>query len=382
MSRLAAVAIGYNRDKSMRRLLASLEAAYYDEPCDLIISIDNAGTDIVEKCASAFEWTHGNKKVVTYPQHQGLRKHILHCGDFVKDYDAIAVLEDDVVVAPGYFVYMREAVNKYQENDRIAGISLYNHLWNVNVNMPFEPEFTPYDTYFMQYAQSWGQIWMKRQWYEFKEWYKLHDEEITPCESIPEFVSGWPKTSWLKYHIKYCIDTDKYFVYPYHALATCYSDVGEHCRTKDTHLQIPMLQGIQHDFRFPNLERIDTAKYDAFFERVLPEAEKNGIRLSDICVDLYGSKVSSQGKRYLLSSKIKGYAVIETYAFEVKPHELNFLQDIHGQDFFLYDTIVLKENHYTKGTNEFRYRFRLYGKTHEMLNCVMEKIVNKVRRKK
>lgn len=39
-----------------------------------------------------------------------------------------------------------------------------------------------------------------------------------------------------------------YFVYPYHALSTCFSDAGDHCKVMDTRLQIFMLNGITDIF--------------------------------------------------------------------------------------------------------------------------------------
>jgi Glycosyl transferase family 2. len=216
MNKYAIVVIGYNRPVSMQRLLNSLSQGIYgNDKITLIISIDNSGTDEVKKCADIFFWKFGEKKIVVYPKKQGLRQHILHCGDFLYDYDAIAVLEDDIVVAPGFYTYMKETVKKYHDNDQIAGISLYNHLWNVHVNMPFEPVPTIYDTYFFQFAQSWGQIWMKKQWFDFQKWYKQNREEFGEINGVPESVCGWPSSSWLKYHIRYCVEKDKYFVYPY-----------------------------------------------------------------------------------------------------------------------------------------------------------------------
>lgn len=82
---------------------------------------------------------HGRKKIYTYPERLGLRKHILKCGDFLDFYDALVVLEDDLVVAPSFYMYVLMTVNKYIENNNIAGISLYTHLWNHNAGLPFTP---------------------------------------------------------------------------------------------------------------------------------------------------------------------------------------------------------------------------------------------------
>ncbi len=51
----------------------------------------------------------------------------LQCGDLTEKYDAVVVLEDDLVVAEGFMQYVVAAVEAYKNNDEIAGISLYTH---------------------------------------------------------------------------------------------------------------------------------------------------------------------------------------------------------------------------------------------------------------
>ncbi len=383
MKKYAILVIGYNRLKSIIRLLESLDKAYYDEEITLIISIDNSGSDVVEKYAKDFKWVHGEKIVKTYPERLGLRKHILQCGEFLNDYDALAVFEDDVVASQTFYQYMKCCVDKYYNDDRIAGISLYNHLWNVNVSQPFTPSPSAYDVYFMQYAQSWGQIWMKRQWKEFIQWYQKNDEEFLPQKNIPNFVSSWPKSSWLKYHIKFCIENNKFFVYPYKSLSTCFSDVGEHCGVKDTRFQVPLLTGKKDKYLLPDLSDADAVKYDAFFERIFNQKTINGICKDEVCIDIYGNKNDYYGKRYVLTSKNLPFKCVNDYAFDMKPHEENFINNIRGTGLFLYDTTV--EEKISRKNNEtmiFQYQFRLYGKRKSMVNCIKESIINRFKRGK
>lgn len=388
MGKYALIAIGYNRADKMQRLLKSLQGACYGtDDVTLIISIDNSGTDAVENVANSFLWTHGPKRVITYSERQGLKNHILHCGNLVIGYDALAVFEDDVVASVGFYQYMKNAVEKYGSDPRIAGISLYNHLWNVHVSVPFEPAFSQYDAYFLQFAQSWGQIWMKDQWLAFAAWYEKHKEEPEPQENIPYDVTGWPKTSWLKYHIKYCIETDKYFVYPYKALSTCFSDIGEHCWEQDSHLQVPMLATSKKEYCLPSLDDADAVKYDAFFERVFCEGQIAGIDVKDICIDLYGFRKGYMGKRYVLTTRRLPYRCVKTFGMELRPQEMNAVYDMPGEDFFLYDLSQSEpQNKRAKnGLRVFRYRFKLYGHTRQLMLCVMDKtwhrLMSKIKRK-
>lgn len=81
-SKYAIIAIGYNKVNSILRLLNSLnEAVYDDEQITLIVSVDKSDTDKVLCVANDFMWKHGEKQIRTFGERQGLKKHILSCGD-------------------------------------------------------------------------------------------------------------------------------------------------------------------------------------------------------------------------------------------------------------------------------------------------------------
>jgi len=331
MYRYGIVAIGYNRPDSMERLLTALETSNYQgHQVMLIVSIDNCGNDTVEQVAKTFQWSHGEKIIRTFPERQGLRNHILKCGSCMEEYDldAIAVFEDDVVPSPVFFSYMTQCTERYFDNEDIAGISLYKHGTNVNADLPFLPQPSQYDVFFMQFAQSWGQVWMCEQWKAFFDWYASaeNDHVFNPSE-LPEFVCRWPKTSWLKYHIKYCVEKNKYFVYPYHSYATCYSEAGEHTGSTTSRLQVPMQTQVVESLRLPE-HVTDGVVYDVFFEYD---------DHSDVCFDLYGTRTNYNGKHKVLSIRKLPYQIIYSYNMLLKPHEMNYLNNFPGNDFYLYD---------------------------------------------
>ena len=112
------VAIGYNRRDSLKRLLDALnEAEFREEQVLLIISLDYSGMPEIRELAEQYHWKHGEKLVKAYTERQGLRKHILHCGDYIEEYhlDAVAVFEDDVIPSPAFYNYMVQAVPFYEK---------------------------------------------------------------------------------------------------------------------------------------------------------------------------------------------------------------------------------------------------------------------------
>lgn len=335
--KLGIIVIGYNRKKPLERLLYRLNECYYSVPAVLLISIDYSGRSEIEEVAKSFEWEHGEKKVISYPERLGLRKHILLCGSYMEEYDldAVAVFEDDIYPSESFFSYMKQAVEFYKDDDRIAGISLYKHTLDTERNLPFEPMRSPFDAYFLQYAQSWGQIWMRKQWRCFSDWYEKNKSEFKGLEYLPNNVNCWPETSWLKYHIRYCVENNKYFVYPYNALSTCFAEAGEHTDKRYLRYQVPLDMGKNKEYCFPRLGQDGAVYYDVFFENT---SIGDYLGKAEICVDLYGYKESTLGKRYWLTTKILGYEVVETFGLVLKPQELNCIYHIPGNDIFLYDT--------------------------------------------
>lgn len=384
MENIAIVVVAYNRINSIKRVLKSLERAVYDEPIDLIISIDKSDNIEVPAFADNFEWKYGKKIVRKISERMGLRNHILSCGDFLDSYDAIVMLEDDIIVSPDFYFFTKEAVRFYGDDENIAGISLYTHIWNSHAHFPFEPIRTEYDTFFMQYAQSWGQVWMRNQWKAFKEWYNGNQDIFEKKEQglIPLNVKQWPETSWLKYHIKYCIDKNKYFVYPYISFTTDFTDVGVHNPETNTRFQVPLQFGIKKKFNFcPFGEK--ALKYDIFYENQTMFRNM----FEDCDIDLYGIKQNTGmlKKRFLLTTREQNYKIVKSYALQLRPIELNVLWDVAGNDIFLYDTAAeghqkVSNNYKIKVWDYFlKERFLMKG---EYIPFFINRIRKKINRRK
>ena len=346
--RYAFVVVAYNREKSLQRLLDSIkEVEFFGEKVDIIISIDKSENMKVVETARKYEWLHGEKIVIEHPERLGLKKHILSCGNYTKLYKAIAVLEDDLIVSPSVYFYMKATVEFYKEEHNIAGISLYSHQWNVGANAPFYPQKRDYDTFFLQYAQSWGQVWIEQQWEEFYNWY-LENTDIFEKESendFPSNVTNWSKNSWLKYHIRYCVETEKYFVYPYVSYTTNFTETGTHNKISITRFQVPMELGIKKEYHLCQFDE-SALKYDVFFENINLKKllEK---KYPDICIDLYGCKQIKKN-RYCLSTKRLDKKIVEEYGLQCRPWETNILYNVEGNDIFVYDMQTDKKNPYSK----------------------------------
>lgn len=340
--RIPIVVVAYNRPRSLTRLLNSLQRATYPYPdIDLIISIDKADDNRgVLDLAHAFQWDHGTKKVVYQEINLGLRKHILKCGSYSLDYGAVIVLEDDLYVSPNFYLFAEQALRFSSKESAIGGVSLYNHQLNVHTRENFSPRHDGYDNWYFQFASSWGQAWTKEQWTGFMDWYE-REPDIDNNQKVPPYVRSWSPKSWLKYNIAYLVEKDKYFLYPKISLTTNFSDAGTHVGNDSTIYQVPLDFGKEREYYFSMVED-SNAVYDAFYEN------KNlhqilGLENDNLCVDLYGYKPSPEEK-YLLSSKVLNYKMIQSFGKSLKPHEDNIFQSIAGKELFLYDTSIEERN--------------------------------------
>ena len=279
----------------------------------------------------------------------------MSCGKLLNEFDALVVLEDDISIAPSFFYYVEACVQQYSADDRIAGISLYNFpIINYGSLLPFNPLQSDSDVFLMKIAQSWGQVWMRKSWFNFINWYEEHCEEFGVENHLPEDMCKWPKTSWLKYHRRYCIEQNKYFVYPYVSLTTNNSAPGEHFKSSTDIYQTNILWGKKESY---NLN--PTVLYDGFFENELLSTSL-GFDSKDVCIDFYSIKHNHENKRYWLTRKKESYKIVESYALVQKPYEWNVINSIKGDDLFLYDTSVSCNNKFKeRDALFFRYIYSL-----------------------
>lgn len=339
MIKPAIVVVGYNRPDGIKRLLDSIGKAKYDvDNIPLIVSIDeSAKSNEVECVAQKFEWTHGTKEIRRFPERQGLRKHIVQCGDLSEKYGGVIILEDDLIVAEDYYSYVCNAHNKYSADQRICGIALYSFSVNQFNHFRFIPEPSPYDVFLGDMIVTWGQSWTFNQWKGFKEFYLKNEDRLPAVNpNIPRDISGWTR-SWGKYFASYMAEKNLSYIYPYISRTTCFSDFGEHSDTNIplTFVQVPLMKGSPDKYRFGEIEQL--VHYDGFYERVLDKSViVEGIRGFDICMDLNNMKTSSSGRKYVLSNSKLPYKIIKSYGLTQKPISDNIINGIEGNQIHLY----------------------------------------------
>ncbi|MBM1689168.1 hypothetical protein [Sulfitobacter geojensis] len=334
--RIPIVVACYDRPLSLKRVLASLCAAnYLDQPVNLTISIDCSDVqDSLIEVAEAFEWPFGVKTIRAFDRRQGLRSHILQCGDLSIGEDGIIVLEDDLIVGENFYRFAVDAIAAVGADDGIAGISLYAPTINEMVPLPFQPAPSGFDGYFLQSSQSWGQCWTTSMWKAFREWYRTAASPLSDDGDMPSRIYSWPETSWKKYHMKYTVEMGMTWLYPYVSHSSNCSDVGAHNPRPSFLFQVALSSG-NREFLLPKRTDPAAVHYDAFFERS-DFVDEDGVPL---LLDLYGTRRSvPQGSRFVTGRPVS-LIPVRGYGLLLRPHDENVARHISGDDMHAFDAV-------------------------------------------
>ncbi len=330
----AIVSVGYNRLKSQRRMLESVKRADYSnyENVPLVISIDCSGDEELYDFARNFEWPHGDKYVIIREKRMGLKEHILACGDLTKYFKGVILLEDDLYVAKDFYNYTVQMDKAYGDCEKVASIALYSNEMNGFCWLPLVRLRNESDVFADQAVSTWGEAWNTRMWTDFRDWLSKTD---IPWEQIdmPYQIKEWTK-AWSKFYDAFMVMEDKYSIFPYTSLTTNFSDAGEHGGANNTIVQVSLQQGCKQYVTLPFEQLV---KYDIYSNNLLLPSVLNLSR-EDVCLDLYGVRPNDRKCKYYLTVKRLPYKVVKSYGLYMRPQELNVIENIPGNDIFLYDT--------------------------------------------
>ena len=153
-------------------------------------SEDNTAVESIRKYIKTI---NGFKKVslVERRVNLGLAKSIISgVSEAVKNHGRVIVLEDDLVTSPFFLKFMNDALEYYQEDERV--ISVHGYVYPVHATLP--------DTFFLRGADCWGWATWKRGWDLFEpDGEKLLGEiRNRKLERDFDFGGNYPYTKMLK----------------------------------------------------------------------------------------------------------------------------------------------------------------------------------------
>jgi hypothetical protein len=233
------------------------------------------------------------------------------------------MLEDDLLVGPGFYSYACAVSARFWGTPEIAGFSLYAYQQNEESGLPFQIVSEGFDNYFMKVPSSWGQIWTAVQWGAFRAWLNC-GHELKATDYMPSEVIAWPDSSWKKLYWKYLAASEKFLVHPASSHTTNGGDVGVHHETPTNRFQ-SILTTQSDKFRFAELSETVNV-YDHFYELLPEKVSALETIASDLEIDVNGTKpLGAIAKKYLLSSR-KCTDPISRFPLHVFPITLNFLK--------------------------------------------------------
>ena len=334
----AIVSIGYNRLDSQSRLLENLVKADFTgyENVPLVISIDCSGDEGLYDYARNFQWPHGDKYVIIREKRMGLKNHILSCGDMTQYFKGVILLEDDLYLNKYFYHYVMQMNDAYGSCDKVACVGMYKNEMNGFCWLPSDTLTNGADVMAGQSVCTSGEAFNERMWSSFKEWYERTDINWDKLD-VPEKEKQWGK-AWSKFYDAYMVLNDKYTIYPNIALSTNFGDAGEHGLSSEEgfRFQSTLLYGKR---TFQTLPFEELMKYDAHGNS-LNLFDFLGVDREETCIDLYGNRENRYNKRYYLSVSPKPYKVLKSFGLWMRPLELNIINNISGNDIFLYDTNI------------------------------------------
>jgi hypothetical protein len=367
--KIAIVAIGYNRQKALARMLDSVNSAYYNSnDIPLVISIDASEDYSLYNFVNEYKWKHGTKYVNVQKKRLGLKEHIFQCFSLSKYFKAVIILEDDLFVSPYFYDYAMATVDKYGEDEKVAAIALYKNEYEGFSCFPLQHIHNGADVFAWQTVCSWGEIVNERMWNNISKWLESFNDNFEPFDMC-DTIKGWTR-AWSKYIYAYMLQTDTYFIYPYIPLTTNFNDVGgEHGGGNSSLVQVSLLQGFKK-YDLPDFS--DLEHYDVYGHNMMLASWLN-LKPSELSVDFYGNRSKYFG-RYILTPFKLPYQSIKSFGLAMRPWELNIKYNIGGDVIYLYDRGVSRNIDISK--KKFNYNYISYHLGRYIPNIGIKILIN------
>ncbi len=159
----------YNRPEHTRRTLEALAKNELASESLLYIYADGLNANATDEPRRLVEQTREvirekrwckEVTIIESPENKGLARSIEEgVTQVINQHGRIIVLEDDVITSPGFLRYMNEALDIYQDDERVVHISGY--MFPVNKKLP--------NTFFYNTASCWGWATWRRAWQYYEQ---------------------------------------------------------------------------------------------------------------------------------------------------------------------------------------------------------------------
>ena len=187
----------YNRPRHTRQTVEALLANAEAKGTELYIFSDAAKNELASKAVSEVRsYVHRitgfrSVNVIERGVNFGLAKSIIEgVSQICKQHGRVIVLEDDIVTSPHFLKYINDALNLYENDERVISISGY--IYPIKHELP--------ETFFLRGADCWGWATWKRAWNLFEPDGNVLLRELEKKELTCQFDSNgtYPFTRMLR----------------------------------------------------------------------------------------------------------------------------------------------------------------------------------------
>ena len=191
------VVFGFNRPEKLRSCIEALEACADAEKTRVTVIIDGPrnAQDIPDVQGSVRvtqeEWRFAGLEVVCRETNIGLANSIISgVSDMLAEHETIIVLEDDLVVAPGFVRFMNAALDFYRMSESV--VSIHGYVYPLEV--PTDGAF------FLRGADCWGWATWRRGWEIFNPDAQslLKQLKKSKIQRLFDFNKAYPFTKMLR----------------------------------------------------------------------------------------------------------------------------------------------------------------------------------------
>jgi len=156
----------YKRLWHTKQTVEALQKNLYADQSELFIFSDGAKNEKdelkVKEVREYLKTIKGFKKIeiIERDKNWGLANNIIDgVTEIVNNFGKVIVLEDDIITSPYFLKYMNEALERYEEEEKVMHISGYM--------FPIKTDGLP-DTFFLKPTSCWGWATWKRAWKYFE----------------------------------------------------------------------------------------------------------------------------------------------------------------------------------------------------------------------
>ena len=233
----------FNRPQLFARMIDSLKKNEGIEGRDVFIFIDGPRNDADRPKVQAVAELAGSltDNVELSQENKGLAMSVITgVSKLMNKYGRAIVIEDDLVLLPGFLAFMDEALDVYAEDERIFSVCGFS----LEIKKPSD---YPHDIYLSPRSSSWGWATWKDRW-DMVDWAVSDFDELKHslsrrCEfnkggsDMFSMLQGYMEGKNNSWAIRFCYSQFKhkaYSIHPFHSLVINdgYGTDATNCRQK------------------------------------------------------------------------------------------------------------------------------------------------------